>query len=86
MEPMHIHNFHNNRIRQPPAEGGIASGGLRHRAALVSCRHQLPESSLDSAGDPVQGAVHPAPRLACFPVCELYANSRGLPPEAQPRV
>ena len=42
---MRVHKFHNSRIRQPPAEGGIASSGLQHGFALAI---SLPESSLSS--------------------------------------
>ena len=50
VQPMHIHKFHDNRIWQPAAEGGIASGGLRRGVALASAPSAigLLESGLNS--------------------------------------
>ena len=43
---MHIHKSHNNRIRQPLAEGGIASGGLGTELPAHPMAIGLPKSSL----------------------------------------
>ena len=77
---MHIHKFHDDRILQPSAEGGIASGGLWHGVALASGGHRIqPESSLNF-GAPYQGTLRPlrAGRRIAWTV------SSALPPAPHP--
>ena len=69
MQPLHIHKFHNNRIRQPLAEGGIASGGLWQRGGSHPAasgrggdriRRPLAEGGIASGGLWQRGGSHPA--------------------------